>query len=126
MLAVRETVAQSPAIQLGHDHIGNDEMQVRVGEDRHSQGFFAVPRLEGSIPGVPQLPSQNSPHEVFVLGDQDDAGIGACELTLGQKETQGWGRDFDLKLRAGKEGAQGPEPATSSLEALLHVVGAVA
>jgi hypothetical protein len=119
---VPESVSQGPAVQLGHDHIGDDEMQVRMGEYRHPQSFFAVPRLERPIPGVSQHPGKDSAHEIFVLGDQDDAGIGVYQLGVSQKHTQGGGGKFRPQASCRVKGAQRLEPATSSFAPMPHPV----
>jgi hypothetical protein len=115
---VPESVPQGPAVQLGHDHIGDNEVQVRMGEYRHSQSFFAVPCLERPVPGVSQHPGKDSPHEIFVLGDQDDAGFGVYQLGVGQKHTQGWGENFRPQASCRAEG--GEMAGTSHLQLRPH------
>jgi hypothetical protein len=72
-----------------------------MGEGGHPPGFFAMPRLQGSIPGVAQDPGDHSADDVFVLRNQDDAGLGGGEVRLSQSSLRwvGWGQI--LKLHAG-------------------------
>jgi hypothetical protein len=92
---------QRPSIQLRHEHVGDDQMQVGVGEGGYAPGFLAMPRLQGSIPGVAEYPGHHPANDVFILDDENDAGLWGRRMRLSQNSLRaGKGDSLNLKLHA--------------------------
>ncbi len=71
-----QTLSQRSSIQLGHDHVGDDQVKVGMGKGGHLECFLAIPCLQGPIPGVAEYAGQQEAYDIFVLGNQDNTGLG--------------------------------------------------
>jgi hypothetical protein len=75
--AVAQPEPQRSAVELRHDHVGNDQMEVGIGKGGHAQRLFPVAGLEGSVARIAKHAGQRSPNHIFVFRDEDDTRIGS-------------------------------------------------
>ena len=87
-----QPLSQRPSIQLGHDHIGDDQVEVGMGKSGHLKRLLAMAGLESAISCVPEDFGQKPADEVVVFGHQHDSGFGELGLWRAQGSTHIRGR----------------------------------
>src|SRR5829696_1633025 len=91
-VALAQSLAQGSSIQLRHQHVGDDEVEVRIRQGHHAQSLAAMVRFQGTVTGLIEDPGKGPANHVFVLDHQDDPWLVSGYQWLAQKSLRGgWG-----------------------------------
>jgi hypothetical protein len=99
-VALAQPLAQGSSIQLRHQHVADDEVEVRICQGDHAQRLAAMVRLQGTVTGLIENPGQGPANHVFVLDHQDDPWLVSGYQWLAQKSLREGGDRSNLKLHA--------------------------
>ena len=89
-VALAQPLAQGSSIQLRHQHVGDDEVEVRIGQGHHAQRLAAMVGLQRTVTGLIEDPGEGPANHVFVVDYQDDPRLIDGYQWLCQKFHSGW------------------------------------